>query len=90
MTDKTFKLKAGKNDEEYTMTPVEIVSTEEQWTKVNLEDGTVLKVRVVVTRVARSTDKPIPDSNGEPLYHIQSGTIVVADVPDGLRFQVEE
>lgn len=90
MTEKTYKYKPAENADEFTMLPVEINSTEEQWTKVFLEDGTVLKVRIVVSRAARSTDKPIPDSNGEPLYRIHSNTIVVADVPDELRFPPEE
>lgn len=90
MAKKEYKYTPAPGADEFSMVPVEIDRSEEQWTKVYLADGTVLKVRIIVVKAGRSIDKPAPGSNGEPLYHVQSGTVVVADVPDNLRFDVEE
>jgi len=88
--DDTYKYRPSKDAPEYEMTPVEIEKSEESWVKLYLEDGTLLRVKIVVSKVGRSIDKPVPGRNGEPLYHIQSGTVVVADVPDELRFEDAE
>ena len=47
-----------------------------------LEDGTKLKVKNVVAKIVR-LDAYGPD--GSPLYLLQGGPIVSADVPDHLR-----
>lgn len=86
MAKETYTWRPADDGPEFEMLPVEIVRSEESWVKLFLEDGTVLRVKIVVSKVGRSIDKPIPGRNGEPLYHIQSGTIVVADVPKELYF----
>ena len=70
----------------FKMEVVDIVESDEKWNTYKLEDGTVLKVKQVVVQAARSIDKPIPGSNGEPLYHVKTQTLVTAVVPDKLLF----
>jgi len=77
--------------EPFKMLPVDIEKSEESWTKLYLTDGSILKVKLVVSKVGRSIDRGIPGRDGEPLYHILSGTIVIADrVPPELRFKDKE
>jgi len=70
----------------FKMEVVDIVESDEKWNTYTLEDGTVLKVKQVVVQAAKSIDKPIPGSNGEPLYHVKTQTLVTAVVPDKLLF----
>jgi len=70
----------------FKMEVVDIVESDEKWNTYTLEDGTVLKVKQVVVQAGRSIDKPIPGSNGEPLYHVKTQTLVTAVVPNELFF----
>ena len=70
----------------FKMEVVDIVESDEKWNTYTLEDGTVLKVKQVVVQAAKSIDKPIPGSNGEPLYHVKTQTLVTTVVPDKLLF----
>ena len=70
----------------FKMEVVDIVESDEKWNTYTLEDGTVLKVKQVVVQAAKSIDRPIPGSNGEPLYHVKTQTLVTAVVPDKLLF----
>lgn len=70
----------------FKMKVVDIVESDEKWNTYTLEDGTVLKVKQVVVQAGRSIDKPIPESNGEPLYHVKTQTLVTAVVPNELFF----
>lgn len=89
MSGNTYKYTAASG-ETFEMVPVEIVKSEEYWSKLHLADGTVLKVKLVVARAGRSIDKPVPGGAGEPVYLIQSQTVVVAEVPDELCFKGKE
>jgi hypothetical protein len=90
MAERSYKYTPVPGAGQYEMVPVEIRDQEENWTKVYLADGSVIKVKTIVTKVGRSVDRPIPDSGGEPLYHVMSRNIVVAEVPDELYFVEEE
>lgn len=87
MAGGTYKLRPAKDGPEFEMAPVEVVKSEESWTKLYLEDGTVLKMKFIVSKVARSIDKPVPGTN-EPLYYVESGNLLMAEVPESLRFKV--
>jgi len=90
VAQETYKYHPVDGSPEFEMLPVEIEKSEESWMKLYLEDGSVLKAKLVVSKVARSIDHGIPGRNGEPLYHLQTGTIVIADfVPDELRLKDE-
>ena len=91
MPQETYKYSPADGAPDFEMLPVEIEKSEESWMKLYLEDGSILKAKLVVSKVARSIDRGVPGRNGEPLYHIQSGMIVLADhVPEELRFKDEE
>lgn len=70
----------------FKMQVVDIVESDEKWNMYTLEDGTVLKVKQVVVQAGKSIDKPIPGSNGEPLYHVKTQTLVTTIVPKELFF----
>jgi len=71
----------------FKMEVVDIVESDEKWNTYALDDGTVLRVKQVVVQAARSIDKPIPGSNGEPLYHVKTQTLVTSVVPKKLLFR---
>jgi hypothetical protein len=79
----------GPSGEKFQMLPVDIDKSEEYWNKYFLADGTILKVKVVVVKAGKSADKPVPGSGGQPLYHIQSQTVVVAEIPDDQLLEEE-
>ena len=54
----------------------------EDWNKYKTEDGSIVKVKVVVTKIIRA-DKTTPA--GEPLYIVNSTTLVDADVSDEVK-----
>ena len=90
MAQETYKYFPTDGAPEFEMLPVEIEKSEESWMKLYLEDGSILKVKLLVSKVARSIDHGIPGRKGEPLYHLQTGTIVIADfIPEELHFKDE-
>jgi len=68
------------------MVDAEIVDFEadkEQWSTYILHDGTALKVKAVVTEVARL--EGVYDPKGDPVYLIQASQIMHVNAPDTLR-----
>lgn len=55
----------------------------EDFNEYLLDDGTVLKIKLVVTRVVRIDD--LYDDQGDPVYVAQSTNVIVASVPDKLK-----
>ena len=55
----------------------------ENWNKYLLDDGTKLRVRLVVAQVVRLDNEYTRE--GEPIYVINSTNVVSADVPDHLQ-----
>lgn len=76
--------------EDFKMKHVGVEKEETHWNEYELKDGTTLRVKLVVMQVGKSIDKPLPDSGGEPVYHIKTQTIVNADVPPEHYMEVEE
>ena len=64
-------------------TEVPFEDANEQWQSYLLKDGTVLRMKLVVTRVYRFEDVKHPD--GEPIYHVESSNMISVSVPDELR-----
>lgn len=60
----------------------------EPWTIYKLEDGTVLRIRMILANAARLVDRYKPD--GEPIYVLGLGSIPVLDVPAELRQQIAQ
>ena len=61
---------------------VDMQSSKENWNEYALEDGTRLRLKVVVQQVVRLEDR---NPGGEPIYVIKSMNILDARVPDILK-----
>ena len=62
---------------------VEISSSSEQWNQYVLEDGTLLKLKPVATKVVRLVNQY--DQAGNPVYLIQSNNVFSMDCPEKLK-----
>lgn len=62
---------------------VEFEADKEQWSTYVLHDGTALKVKAVVTEVARIDG--VYDQKGDPVYVIQASQIMHVNAPEALR-----
>lgn len=62
---------------------IPVRSSQEGWSEYILEDGTVLRMKLVVTDVYRL--EGIYDSDGNPIYHIKSTNAASAIPPENLK-----
>jgi hypothetical protein len=69
MAERKTKIKLG--DEEFDAWDVPIEEATERWTELKLEDGAVLRIKVVIGAVTRVDS--IKDADGNPLYVVKSG-----------------
>ena len=65
---------------------LEFQSKGEAWNQYELEDGTTLRVKIVMLDVVRLIDEY--DDNGEPVYVLSAQQIVATSAPSHLRKQV--
>lgn len=56
---------------------------QENWNEYLLDDGTLLKLKVVLTGVSRVDDKY--DDQGNPVYSFDHALLPVVDAPEELR-----
>lgn len=64
-------------------TPVEVNQANERWNEYLLEDGTLLKMKLVLTKVLRVDDEYDPEGN--PVYVIQSTNVTSISAPKHLK-----
>jgi len=64
---------------------IDVQQASEQWSQYLLADGTVVKLKVIVTEVWKVVGAF--DNDGNPQYVIRSGNIVTINAPDELRKQ---
>ena len=62
---------------------IPIRKSTERWSEIELDDGSVIRAKLVVSRVARLVGQYDPD--GIPVYLVQSNNILNAESPDSLR-----
>jgi uncharacterized OB-fold protein len=63
---------------------VGIKETIERWTEVNLEDGSVLRIKPVVVAVVRIDGQY--DAEGNPMYAVRGGqALALVSVPESLK-----
>jgi hypothetical protein len=55
----------------------------EHWNEYLLDDGTVFKIKLVVTEIARVKDRY--DENGDPIYAAIHTQVTAVDAPETLR-----
>ncbi len=62
---------------------VDFEADKEQWSTYIIHDGSSLKVKAVVTEVARL--EGVYDQKGDPVYLIQASQIMHVNAPETLR-----
>jgi len=77
------KIKINFGGEEVEAIPIDINQTNEYWNQYLLDDGTVVKIKLVATKVLRIDNKY--DAEGNPLYFVQSTNVVSVNAPDNLK-----
>jgi hypothetical protein len=55
----------------------------EHWNEYLLDDGTVFRIKLVVTEISRLKDRY--DEKGDPVYAASHTQVTAVDVPDSLR-----
>ena len=77
------KVKINFGGEEVEALPMDINQTSEYWNQYLLDDGTVIKMKLVATKVLRVAHKY--DNEGNPLYIIQSTNVTSVNAPLNLK-----
>ena len=62
---------------------IEVHQTNEHWNDYLLRDGTVLKMKTIVSEVWRVVGEY--DSDGNPIYFVRSSNVLNINAPDELR-----
>lgn len=58
-------------------------ANQEAWSEYLLEDGTVVRMKVIITDVLRIDN--VYDGDGNPVYQIKSGYVASSVPPENLR-----
>lgn len=61
---------------------VELSVVEEKWSTYQLQDGTVISIKLIPIKVSRTG---IFDPNGEPIYNVNHQLLMKASIPEELR-----
>src|SRR5512136_2084877 len=81
------KVKINFGGEEVDATPIDINQANEQWNQYLLDDGTMIKMKLVVTKVFRVDNKF--DHEGNPVYFVQSTNVITVTAPGNLKRKQE-
>jgi hypothetical protein len=79
----TQKVK-GPDGQEHNAIPVGFQNAREYWNEYLLDDGTIIRLKLVATEVLRV--EGVHDENGAPVYIVKSTNVIVsnpADTPGG-------
>ena len=77
------KVKINFGPEIVEATPVAINQANEYFNQYFLEDGTLLKMKLVATKAFRIDDRF--DQDGNPVYFVQSTNVLSVDSPTHLK-----
>jgi len=77
------KIKLNFGSEVVEATPVDVNQANEYFNQYFLEDGTVLKMKLVATKVFRIDDRY--DQEGNPIYFVQSTNVLSVNSPTELK-----
>jgi hypothetical protein len=78
----------GPNGEPIEVEQIPFRSGQENWNEYLLEDGTVIRLKTVVTDVQRGVG--LYDPEGNPMYFVKTANIVNVDAPEKLRKGIED
>lgn len=79
----TDTVKIPLDGEAHEGTRIELRETTEPWTRVELADGSSIRIKHVIVDVVRLRDRF--DSDGAPVYVVKSANIMAVECPDHLR-----
>lgn len=77
------KVKINFGSEVVEATPVNVNQANEYFNQYFLEDATVLRMKLVATKIFRIDDRY--DQEGNPLYFVQSTNVLSVDSPEHLK-----
>lgn len=77
------KTKVNYQGREWDAERVDVNQATEYWNQYLLEDGSVLRLKTIVTEVVKLPDQY--DLEGNPVYVTKSGNIVVVSAPESLK-----
>ena len=83
MAERKRKIPLGPDGEMKEVTVLNFNPTAEHWTEVFVDDGTVIKLKLVITDVYRVDGEY--DAEGNPVYSVRSQNILRVDSPEKLR-----
>lgn len=75
----TQKIK-GPDGKDHDVTPVGFQNAREYWNEYLLDDGTIIRLKLVATEVLRVED--MRDQNGNPVYVVKSTNVITANHPE--------
>jgi hypothetical protein len=81
MTDK--RITRMPDGREVEIQPVGYRTTAEQWNEYFLDDGSVVRVKLVATEIARVEGEY--DDDGNPVYIVRSANVLAISAPQALR-----
>ncbi len=73
------------NGQTVEVTPLTFRAAGENWNEYLVDDGTVVKVKLVVTEILRVDGQYDLDRN--PLYVVRSSNVIVSSSPESIRKQ---
>jgi hypothetical protein len=71
------------NGNEVDAEPIDINQSNEYWNQYLLKDGSVIKMKLVATKVVRLVNQY--DQVGNPVYFINSTNVVSIECPENLK-----
>ncbi len=75
------KINVGGQFREATLVPT--ITSHEQWSEYILEDGTAIRIKIVITEVYRVDG--LYDEDGNPVYQIKSNNVISAIPSEDLK-----
>lgn len=78
----------GPTGEPIDVVEVSFQNVREHWNEYLLDDGTILKLKVVATEVFKQEGQF--DGEGNPIYLLRSKNVMVVNAPDHLKKQAGE
>ena len=64
-------------------TPVRFKNINEEWNEYDLEDGTTIRMKTIVSEVVRIPDEY--DRENNPIYVVKSTNMVAVNAPDHIK-----
>ena len=77
------RIKINFNGQQVDADAIDVNQSNERWNEYLLEDGTILKLKAVLTNVYRIDGQY--DAEVNPMYILQSTNVITANAPQELR-----